>query len=218
MLLPMGILFLSGLFFLILATLIAGVYSRPKIFSVENAPAVPVAVVFGAGLMRDGSPTPILRDRVATAADLYFSGKVEKLLMSGDNRFVDYNEPGSMRDYAISLGVPEKDIVVDYAGRRTYDTCYRAHYIFGLQRAVLVSQEYHLSRAVITCSALGIETYGVKADRREYRLSSYNYWRAREMPATLVALWEVWVAHPVPVLGTPEPIFPGGETAGGTRK
>ncbi|MFZ6018384.1 MAG: SanA/YdcF family protein, partial [Chloroflexota bacterium] len=91
--------------------LIAEWYARARQFQVEQAPSAPVAIVFGAGLTRDGQPTPVLRDRVATAVELYFDGKVQKILMSGDNRFVDYNEPGAMKRYALSLGVPEADIV-----------------------------------------------------------------------------------------------------------
>jgi SanA protein len=169
-----------------------------------------VAVVFGAGLQRDGTPSPVLRDRVATAVDLYFAGKVEKILMSGDNRFIYYNEPGSMQAYAISLGVPEKDIVLDYAGRRTYDTCYRAMAIFGVKEAILVTQSFHMPRSLFTCEQLGIKAYGVTSDRREYLTSSLLSWELREIPATLTALWDVWVAHPEPVLGEKEPIFPEG--------
>ena len=112
------------------------------------------------GLWRNGTPTPVLQDRIETAADLYFAGKVEKLLMSGDNRFIYYNEPGAMREYAISLGVPEEDIVLDYAGRRTYDTCYRAKAIFGLEKAILVTQAFHMPRALYTCNQLGVESPG----------------------------------------------------------
>ena len=108
----------------------------------------PVVIVFGAGLRRDGTPTTVLRDRVETAAELYRQGKVEKLLMSGDNRFVDYNEPEAMRQYALQLGIPDEDIVLDYAGRRTYDTCYRAGAIFGVKKVILVTQLFHLPRAI----------------------------------------------------------------------
>jgi vancomycin permeability regulator SanA len=165
------------------------------------------AIVFGAGLWRDGSPTPVLRDRVATAAQLYFEGKVEKILMSGDNRFVDYNEPGAMHAYALQLGVPEEAMVLDYAGRRTYDTCYRAKAIFGLQEAILVTQSFHLPRALYTCRQLGIDAVGVPADLRTYPRRSLAFWNLRELLATLTALWEVHIAHPLPVLGEPEPIF-----------
>jgi SanA protein len=129
------------------------------------------------------------------------------LLMSGDNRFVNYNEPAAMRNYALELGVPDEDIVLDYAGRRTYDTCYRASKIFGLDRVILVTQGFHLPRAIYTCNFLGLEANGVQADQREYRRRSLIYWEMRETIATLVALWEVHVSHPLPVLGNPEPIF-----------
>jgi len=155
-----------------------------------------------------GAKTFVLRDRVFTAAQLYFAGKVEKLLMSGDNRFVYYNEPAAMRAYALQLGVPEQDIVLDYAGRRTYDTCYRAQAIFGINQAILVTQNYHLPRALFTCNALGLPAIGVAADQRTYHPRSYRLWQIREIPATLVAFWETGISHPLPVLGQPEPIFP----------
>mgnify|MGYP006293955843 CR=1 FL=1 len=121
------------LFILILAAaprIIVVTSTRSGIFTLEDAPKKKAAVVFGAGLNRDGTPTAVLQDRVSTAAELYFAGKVEKILMSGDNRFVDYNEPGAMKTFALTLGVPEEVIVLDFAGRRTYDTCYRAIEIF----------------------------------------------------------------------------------------
>lgn len=128
--------------------------------------------------------------------------------MSGDNRFINYNEPGAMREYALSLGVPGDDIVLDYAGRRTYDTCYRAKSIFGLTQAVLVTQSFHLARALYTCNALGLKAVGVASDLQKYRLASQVYWNLRELPATLTALLEVHFLKPEPVLGNPEPIFP----------
>jgi SanA protein len=194
--------------FLILPTLVAGVYSQSLIRSVDSVEPAPVAIVFGAGLTRSGEPTPVLRDRVQTAADLYFAGKVEKLLMSGDNRTLDYNEPGAMRDYAIGLGVPEEDIILDYAGRRTYDTCYRARHIFGVEQAILVTQNFHLPRALFTCSAFGIESSGVSADLRTYSRRSMEFWQIREVAATSQAFIDVYLTRPLPVLGDPEPIFP----------
>lgn len=188
--------------------LITGLQTRSQIYTASDVPTARVAIVFGAGLLKDGTPTPVLQDRVAAAAELYFNGKVDKLLFSGDNRFVDYNEPESMRQYAISLGIPYEDIVLDYAGRRTYDTCYRAKAIFGVEEAILVTQGYHLPRALFLCNQLGISSVGVSADRRIYRKSSLIIWNTRELPATLVALWEAWVSHPLPVLGDYEPIFP----------
>jgi SanA protein len=197
----------SGLLLLTISRLITGLYASSHTYSVEDVPPRRVAIVFGAGLWRDGSPTPILQDRVATAAELYFAGKVEKLLLSGDNRFVDYNEPEAMRQYARSLGVPDEALVLDYAGRRTYDTCYRAAAIFGVSEAILVTQAFHLPRAIYLCNHLSVEGIGVEADRRIYRRSSMLYWNVRELLATVNALWEVHVLHPLPVLGDPEPIF-----------
>jgi vancomycin permeability regulator SanA len=197
-----------GLLVLLVPRLVTALYSYKRVYTVTDVPARRVAIVFGAGLWRDGSPTPVLYDRVATAADLYHAGKVEKLLLSGDNRFVDYNEPAAMRETALQLGVPDEDIVLDYAGRRTYDTCYRAKAIFGVTEAILVTQEFHLSRALYLCNHLGVDGIGVDADLRDYRRLSVLYWNLRELIATTAALWDVHIAHPVPVLGDPEPIFP----------
>ena len=196
-----------GLMGVILPRVITSLYSINKIHQKENAPRERVAVVFGAGLRRDGTPTPILRDRVETAADLYFSGTVKKLLMSGDNRFADYNEPGSMRDYAISLGVPADAIVLDYAGRRTYDTCYRAKAIFGVENAILVTQKFHLPRALFICNVLGVQATGVEANNRQYWRGSLLIWNFREQLATVGAFLDVFINNPTPVLGQPEPIF-----------
>lgn len=191
-----------------LPRLITELYARPRIHRIDDAPKNRVAVVLGAGLRRDGTPTTVLADRVAAAVELYKQGKVQKLLMSGDNRFVTYNEPQAMADYARSLGVPAEDIVLDYAGRRTYDTCYRAGRIFGLDEVLLVTQNFHLPRAVFICNQLGIRAEGVSADLRTYSLRSQIIWWLRELPATLTAWLDVWVLHPLPVLGNPEPIFP----------
>jgi len=183
-------------------------YARPRMHTAADVPPSRAAIVFGAGLRRDGSPTPVLQDRVQTAVELYFAGKVEKILMSGDNRFLDYNEPGAMFNYARALGVPSDDIVLDFAGRRTYDTCYRAKAIFGLEEAVLVTQRFHLPRAILLCSQLGIQAQGVPSDQRTYRRSSRAIWSARETIATFTAFIDLWVRKPLPVLGDPEPIFP----------
>ena len=201
-------LFVLGLLLLSIARLVTGLYARPKIYTAANVPARRVAIVFGAGLWRNGTATPVLQDRVQAAAALYFAGKVEKLLMSGDNRFVDYNEPAVMRELALSLGVPEQAIVLDYAGRRTYDTCYRAKAIFGMTEAILVTQAFHLPRAIYLCNQLGVDSVGVATDLQVYRKSSLVYWNMRELLATVAALWDVNISHPVPVLGDPEPIFP----------
>ena len=179
-----------------------------RIFSVADSPKAPVAIVFGAGLNYDGTPTAVLRDRVSTAADLYSDGKVEKLLMTGDNRYLDYNEPGGMFEYAVELGVPEEDIVLDYGGRRTYDSCYRASAIFGVTDAILVTQRYHLPRALFLCNQLNIKSSGVVAEKLPYPRRSLLIWKTREIAATLISLRDGWLKPLPPVLGNPEPIFP----------
>ena len=202
------LLVVLGIIILILPRMITSFYAWPRTNSLEQASPRSVAIVFGAGLWRDGSPTPVLRDRVSTAAKLYFTGKVDKLLLSGDNSTEYYNEPAAMHEYAVNLGVPKEDIVQDFAGRRTYDTCYRAREIFDVQDAILITQKFHLPRSIFTCNKLGIPAEGVPADLRDYRRGSLIFWNIRELPATLVALWQIYVTQPAPILGEPEPIFP----------
>ena len=209
------LLVILRLIFYLSAVLIAGVVAlrwwtdhhyRGRIYTLEAVPPQPVAIVFGAGVWPDGRLSDILADRVQTAVELYHAGKVRKLLMTGDNRFVYYNEPKHMRDYATAQGVPTEDIVLDYAGRRTYDSCYRALHIFGVKEAILVTQAYHLDRALFTADRLGLDVVGVGADRRSY-IYLRSYW-LRELLATPVAWWEVLITHPKPILGEKLPIFP----------
>ncbi len=179
-------------------------YKSRVYHDVADVPPRQVALVFGAGVWPGGTLSHILADRVDTAVDLYQAGKVQKLLMSGDNRFINYNEPQHMKEYALARGVPEVDIVLDYAGRRTYDSCYRARAIFGVNEAILVTQDYHVDRALFTCNGVGLDAVGVIADRRSY-IKGRQYW-LREIPAMALAWWDVTIAHPVPVLGEPIPI------------
>lgn len=197
-----------GLLALVLPRLVTTIYSWPRIHAVDNTPTERVAIVFGAGLTHGGYPTAVLRDRVETATRLYFAGKVQKLLMSGDNSTNNYNEPGAMREYALSLGVPSDAIVLDYAGRSTYDTCYRAKAIFGLNTALLVTQQFHLPRALFLCNARGIQASGVVANNIHYSPLLLLIWNIREQLATVGAFIDVYVSKPIPVLGNPEPIFP----------
>ncbi len=201
--LTLGLFALLGLFLLKLIVLL---YASPRTFTVDKIPGERVAIVFGAGLLRDGSAGPVLRDRVESAVQLYQQGKVDKLLMSGDNRFVEYNEPEAMRQYALGFGIPNKDIVLDYAGRRTYDTCYRANAIFQMDSAILVTQSFHLPRALFLCNWLGLESTGVEANNSYFRKISRFIWNTRELFATTQAVWDVYVTKPLPVLGEPEPI------------
>lgn len=180
--------------------------ARSMIYESAQAPPRRVAIVFGAGYWPGYGLSAILEDRVTTAAELYHRGKVEKLLMSGDNRTPDYNEPGAMRARAIELGVPSEDIVLDYAGRRTYDSCYRARHIFRIDDAILVTQAYHLDRALLIATGLGVDAVGVAADQRNYLHIKHYWWR--ELLATTLACWQVYVTRPEPILGEELPIFP----------
>jgi SanA protein len=168
-----------------------------------------VAVVFGARVLSNDRLSTVLRDRVATAIDLYHAGKVDVLLMTGDGRSDDYNEPRAMRAYAISRGVPPTAIVVDEGGLRTYDSCYRAHNIFALERAVLVTQDFHLDRALYLCNALGMDAVGVPADYQRpdgYRDGTIRGQQFRELAATSVAFFDLLLGEEPTVQGDPQPI------------
>ncbi|WP_313895953.1 ElyC/SanA/YdcF family protein [Streptomyces sp. YIM 98790] len=169
-----------------------------RIRTPADAPAAPVAVVFGAGLW-DGEPSPYLAHRLDAAARLYHDGKVRALLVTGDNSVHGYNEPDAMRDYLTGRGVPADRIVADYAGFDTWDSCARAHDVFGVRRALLVSQDYHIRRALALCRAAGIDAWGVAV--REPRDSIWLYGSLREVPGAAKAAFEAFF--------TPSARFPG---------
>lgn len=169
-------------------------YTDPAAVPIER-----VALVFGAGVRPDGTPSPMLADRVQSAAQLYQMGRVQKILMTGDNSRVDYNEVLAMQRYAVGLGVPASDITLDYAGFSTYDSCYRARVIFGVERAVLITQQFHLARAVYTCRQLGVDAVGLGTpDWEVYSARVVRYYTLREFLATLKALWQLHITHPLP--------------------
>lgn len=164
-----------------------------------------VAIIFGAGVLPNGV-SDIFADRLRIGAQLWQAGHIEKILVSGDNRKVDYNEPEKGRIFLLSLGVDGEDIVLDYAGRRTYDTCWRAKNIFGVNDAYLVTQEFHLPRAVFTCSQLGISSFGISASLQSYQGKLYNIFR--ESLAQKKAFYEVlFFPHQASITGNKEPIF-----------
>ncbi len=169
------------------------------IADIEQAPSEPVAIVFGAGVYSNHSLTPMLADRVQTAADLYASRSVSQILMTGDGSTAALDEVNPMRQFAEDRGVSHEDIVMDYAGFSTYESCYRARYIFGVRRAILVTQRYHLARALYTCRGLGIDAVGIGTpDWQVYPKALMALYSAREAGAILKALWEVNVARPLP--------------------
>lgn len=112
-----------------------------------------------------------------------------------------------MANYAISQGVPETDVILDYAGRRTYDTCYRAKEIFQLDSVIITTQKYHLPRMVFLCEQFGLKTSGVAVRQSDYLLNRFIFWNFREILATVAAYLDVYILKPEPILGSPEPIF-----------
>ncbi|WP_181798832.1 vancomycin high temperature exclusion protein, partial [Streptomyces sp. WELS2] len=131
-----------------------------RLRTTADVPRTGVAVVFGAGLWH-GKPSPYLAHRLDAAVTLYRAGRIEAVLVTGDNSREDYDEPDAMRAYLRRHGVPDRRIVADYAGFDTWDSCVRARRIFGVDRAVLISQDFHIRRAVALCEAAGVDAYGV---------------------------------------------------------
>lgn len=162
---------------------------KEQIVDVADVPTGSTAVIFGAAILRNGRLSTVLRDRMDTAINLYHEGQVERILVSGDRRSMFYDEPAAMKNYAVGSGVDPVDILIDPAGLRTYDTCYRARNVYGLDSLVLISQEFHLPRALYTCHSLGITAVGVAADSREYRAA--NWYEFREIYASIAALLDI---------------------------
>ena len=125
-------------------------------------------LVLGCGVRQDGSPTHMLEDRLKQAEALYKLGAAPKLLMSGDHSRTDYNEVGAMKAHAEEAGIPGEDVFMDHAGFSTYESLYRAKEIFGVEKVIIVTQEYHLYRALYIARRMGLEAWGVSSDYRTY--------------------------------------------------
>jgi vancomycin permeability regulator SanA len=174
--------------------------TRRQILSPEAAPAVPWGIVFGAGLAPGGEPSPILAERLETALFLWRTGRVERLLLTG-NADPYHDEIRSMRRYLTKGGVPDRAISVDLEGVSTFDSCWRARGVFGIQRAILVTQAFHLPRAVFLARAAGIDAVGVRAGGGRWR--ALYVWR--ELLARPLAVVDAWV-HPRPPLPAASPL------------
>lgn len=164
-----------------------------------------VAIVFGASVYGNGDLSPILEDRVDTAIELYRARKVDRILVSGDNRHPSYNEPRAMQEYLVTHAVAQKDVIVDFAGRSTYETCLRAKEVFGLERAVLVSQGYHLPRALYIANQLGLDAVGMAGDLR-LKNNKIDYQSIREWAAEVKAYLNLRYFPPDVLLGDRVPI------------
>lgn len=165
----------------------------------DLVPARPVALVLGAGVRPDGQPSLLLARRLDIAADLYHRGHVEAVLVSGDNNAETYNETDTMRAYLVAAGVPDAKIAGDHAGFDTWDSCVRAYEVFGVRAATVVTQNFHLPRAVALCQAAGIDTVGTGDASLDVRGPATVYGYAREIPAAVAAV--------IDMIFTPNPRF-----------
>ena len=171
----------------------------------------PVAIVLGAFVMPDGKLCDMLADRVDTAIELYKQGKVTKILMTGDHGQKSYDEVNSMRRYAEARGVPTQDIFMDHAGFSTYDSMYRAKEVFMVDSAVIVTQDFHLPRAVFTARKLGLQAVGLNADRHIYPKRDLLIYQLREIPARIKAFVQLYTGAKPTFLGEAIPITGDGK-------
>ena len=180
-----------------------------KILSVEEAAAltdVDCIIVLGCQVKEDGTLSHMLRDRVEQGLTLYRQGAAPKLLMSGDHGTAGYDEVNAMKGYAVDAGVPSEDVFMDHAGFSTYETVYRAKAVFEAKKVVIVTQRYHLYRAVYIAGRLGLEAYGVSADLRSYAGQTVR--DCREVLARckdfLMTIWKpepTYLGETIPVSG-----------------
>lgn len=162
---------------------------------------IKIGIVFGGGI-RDNKPLPLLRDRLLTAKDLLQGGVIEKLVLSGDNRFLEYNEPQVMYTFLIDQGVDPQRLQVDYAGRSTYETCERAKKVFNVHEAILISESTHLPRAIYLCEHFGVTAYGAASDGKSSAgLKIGQRWR--EILARNKAVFNVYFIGEKTILGDP---------------
>lgn len=171
-----------------------------------DTPTRSVAIVFGAGLRGDGTPSPFLQQRLDLARDLYTAHRVRALLVTGDNGHSSHDEPAAMKTYLVQQGVPAADVVIDDAGFSTYDSCYRAKAVFGVKDAVVVTQGYHLPRAVYTCQRLGIDAVGLGGSEFDAFRSKTISYSVREVLSSVKASWQL--------LTRPRPHFLGPHETG----
>jgi vancomycin permeability regulator SanA len=185
--------------------------TKKQILSADAAAAlsdVDCILVLGCYVHPNGQPSAMLHDRLQQSVDLYDAGAAPKLLMSGDHGQEGYNEVGAMKQYAMDAGVPSEDIFMDHAGFSTYESLYRAKEVFGVDKILIVTQKYHLYRALHIADALGMEAYGVAADYRTY----YGQW-TREIREVLARVKDfgTGIFKPKPsLLGDPIPITGNG--------
>jgi SanA protein len=165
-----------------------------------DVPRTDVAIVLGASV-RGGQPSPILEQRANAAVQLYLAGKVQKILVTGDNSALSHDEVTPVRKYLLAAGIPAAAIFLDHAGFDTYSSMYRARAIFGASSVTIVTQDFHLPRAIFIAHALGLNAYGFNAEGEG---TEADY--VREIPASLKALWDISLRRVPKYLGDPIPL------------
>lgn len=170
--------------------------------SAETPPQAQTAIVLGASVASNGTLSPVMQERADKAAELYRDKIVSKILVTGDNSTLQYDEVYPVGKYLLALGIPEQDIFLDYAGFDTYSSMYRARNVFDVTDAIIVSQQYHLPRAVFIARIFGIQAYAVDASKGE----KYLYYSLREIPASLKAALDIVFQRMPKYLGTQIPI------------
>jgi SanA protein len=175
------------------------IYTSP-----DKVPAAYTALVLGAHVSKEGIPSNFLKDRLDMALDLYKRGKIKRFLLSGDHGTLNYDEVNNMRYYLLEQGVDTKDIFLDHAGFDTYNSVVRAKEIFQVTEMIVVTQEFHLSRALFIAQHKNIKAYGIIADKDNY--GSLQYLKFREKIARLKAFWEVLINKRPHFLGEKIPI------------
>ncbi len=170
--------------------------TRRRIVTVESAPYLPTVLVLGAEVLADGRPSRFLQARLDVAHALYARGGVERIILSGDGTSRFYDEPAGMRSYLHQRGVPEQVLVTDPEGLDTYASCERARSKFGVVRAIVVSQRYHLPRALAICRLLGLEAWGVGDVTAKASPRTWAHGARREVAANLKLVWDVVTRRP----------------------
>ena len=168
------------------------------VYDEGSVPPAPVAIVLGAQVYADHEPSPFLAARLDIAKRLLDEGKVKAILVSGDHGRWNYDEPGSMQVYLVARGVPAAQVVLDYAGFDTYDSCARAKRVFGVRKAIVVTQSYHIDRAVTLCRSQGIDASGVGDDSVRIYTEPWAHSYVREQGAKVKAAADT-LAHRDPV-------------------
>jgi SanA protein len=185
------------------AVFFAAEQAAPYIYqSAAAAPTTTVALVLGASVYQDGTLSPVLAARADRAVELYMQGKVHKILVTGDNSAISHNEVNPVGKYMAAAGVPKEDIFLDHAGFDTYSSMYRARDVFTIAQMAIVSQPFHLARAVYIARSLGIDAYGVAAGEG----GDFFYNELREVPATMKALVDLAIGREPKYLGPLHPI------------